>query len=98
MYNEIQKLNKMLIDMGIPHEFRPMFDGYYLKVFNNEGDVLCDAIEHQGSLGSQKDLIEIFNATTRKEGDVLGYITADEAFKRFKYCWLNNTVFYKEEK
>lgn len=28
---------------------------------------------------------------------VLGYLTAEEVFKRFKYCWEHQTSVYKEE-
>lgn len=29
---------------------------------------------------------------------VLGHLTAEEVFKRFKYCWEHQTSVYKEEK
>lgn len=29
--------------------------------------------------------------------DVLGYLTAEEVFKRFKYCYKHNTSVYRKE-
>ena len=31
-----------------------------------------------------------------KNDDVLGFLTAEEVFKRFKYCYENNTNVYVE--
>jgi len=43
------------------------------------------------------DLIEICGGLTAEEsnqGPVLGYVSAADAFKRFKYCYKNNTHIY----
>lgn len=61
---------------------------------------LADAIEHGFSYGNQRDLLEIMGGLTEEEmkyDDVLGYLTAEEVFKRFKYCWEHQTSAYKEE-
>lgn len=58
-----------------------------------------DVIQHYGSYGESQDLLEIMGALTVEEyeGDsVLGYLTAEEVFKRFKYCYEHGTRFYKE--
>lgn len=59
-----------------------------------------DVIEYFGSYGQENDLLEIMGGLTIEEREndiVLGYLTAEEVFKRFKYCYENNTSIYKEE-
>lgn len=61
---------------------------------------LADAIEYKGSYGNEQDKLEIMGALTEEEmyyDSVLGYLTAEEVFKRFKYCWEHQTSVYKEE-
>ena len=74
------------------------YPAYAIKILKND-KLLCDAIEHTGSYGNNQDLIEICGALTTEEQEndtVLGYLTAEEVFKRFKYCYENNTNIYKE--
>ena len=60
-----------------------------------------DVIEYYGSHGYEEDLLEIMGGLTKEEeeqhGSVLGWLTAEEAFKRFKYCYEHNTSVYKKE-
>lgn len=87
-------------------EERRKADPYFGELFRNKypayqirlGD-LADAIEYDGSHGNEQDLLEIMGGLTEKEQEedsVLGYLTAEEVFKRFKYCYENNTSTYKE--
>lgn len=102
---EILKLKEMLEKANIPFTFTDdMYGGYkkpsYQIVIYNKIDNktrLCDAIYHFGSYGYEQGLLEIMGALTEKERDddsVLGYLTADEVFKRFKFCYEHNTNIY----
>lgn len=55
--------------------------------YPSKGNLIADAIEHFGSYGSDEDLIEIQGLLTDAEkqyDSVLGHLTAEEVFKRFK--------------
>lgn len=59
---------------------------------------LADVIENRGSYGNERDLLEIMGGLTEEEMEydsALGYLTAEEVFKRFKYCWEHQTSAYK---
>lgn len=74
--------------------YRNKYPAYQIRLGN-----LADAIEHDGSYGNEQDLLEIMGGLTAKEqldGSVLGGLTAEEVFKRFKYCYENNTSTYEE--
>jgi hypothetical protein len=101
-YTEILKLKTMLEDAKIPFLFKDdMYNGYkkpsyQIEIIKN-GIRLCDAVQNYGSYGEEKDLIEIMGGLTyeeNKKDSVLGYLTADDVFKRFKYCYENNTSIY----
>lgn len=60
---------------------------------------LADVIQYRGSYGNAQNLLEIMGGLTEEEmeyNSVLGYLTAEEVFKRFKYCWEHQTSVYKE--
>ena len=103
---EIIKLKNMLDEAGIPYEFTDEFFGKFMKpsyqivINGNDGKKLCDVIYHYGSYGYDQNLLEIMGALTEEESEddsVLGYLTAKEVFKRFKYCYEHKTKFYKKE-
>lgn len=105
-YKEIFKLKQMLEDANIPFEFfdntfdESSFLSYQIIINDKNNEKLCDAIQCLGSYGEKEDLIEIMGGLTQKEGkydSVLGGLTAEEVFERFKYCYLNNTSIYKEK-
>ena len=90
-YTEILKLNEMLTKAEIPHSFDRMFDGYQIVYFY-KGERIADVIEHFGSYGSEENLLEIMGCMTPEEeeqGRVLGFLTAEEVFKRFSKDFLN---------
>ena len=98
IYKEILKLKQMLDDAGILYESF-MYDlfsgGFQLRLNSN-----IDVIEHRFSYGNDEDLLEIQGALTeeeRKTDTVKGWLTAEEVFKRFKYCYEHNTSIYCEE-
>lgn len=101
-YKEIFKLKKMLEREGIPFGFNNSFfgDNSYQIVVYKYDKIICDAVQHTWSYGNNKDLIEICGGLTKEElksDTVLGYLTAEEVFKRFKYCYENDAYVYKEE-
>lgn len=58
---------------------------------------LADVVEHCYSYGEENDQLEIMGAMTKEELEqdgVLGRLTAEEVFKRFKYCWEHQTSEY----
>ena len=89
---------KVKIDTGTPVDkvfYSHQYPAYQIRLGN-----LADVIEHCYSIGCLKDKLEIMGGLTEEEMDydsVLGYLTAEEVFKRFKYCWEHQTSVYKEE-
>lgn len=83
-YNEILVLHTMLTEANIPHEIIPFLNGYQI-CYPSQKDVVCSAIEHDGSYGRDSDLIEIMGLLTEEEEEsnsVVGYLTAIEVFRR----------------
>lgn len=91
-YNIKEKLGKNPAKEAF---YQWLYPAYQIRL----GD-LADVIEHRGSYGNEADLLEIMGGLTEEEMEydiVLGYLTAEEVFKRFKYCWEHQTSVYKEE-
>lgn len=82
-YTEILKLDKMLTEAGVPHTIDRLFDGWQVIYPNKESQV-ADAIQHFGSYGNAENLLEIMGLVLPEETDdcVLGYLTAEDVFKR----------------
>lgn len=102
---EIIKLKNMLEEAKIPfkytnHAFGGQAPAYQITINSKEtNDYLCDAIYHFASYGYNMGKLEIMGALTIEESEhntVLGYLTAEEVFKRFKYCYEHNTSVYEE--
>lgn len=94
----------MITNAGVPHvirEARRYSNGKQMILLNDQGRRLADAIICFGSYGYTKGLLEIMGALTEREEKestgVLGFLTAEEVFKRFKYCSEHNTSIYVEE-
>lgn len=102
-YTEILKLKKMLEEAKIPFEFTDDF--FDLRDKNNPAYQIrlspdVDVVQHKYSYGEEQNLLEIMGGITVEEmkvDDVKGYLTAEEVFKRFKYCYEHNTSVYVEE-
>ena len=80
---------------GLAQIYREQYPAYQIQLGN-----LADVVEHCYSRGNEQDLLEIMDAMTKEEQEqcaVLGYLTAEEVFKRFKYCWEHQTSTYKED-
>ena len=99
-YSEIFKLKNMLKDANIPFEWANTsdimdVDGYRILLTPE-----IDAVETDASCGGKENKLEIQGALTREElenDSVLGWLTAEEVFKRFKYCFENGTSIYFDE-
>jgi len=100
-YKEILKLKVMLDEAGIPFICKNIYDGCQIVIQNkNNSQTLCDAVEHSYSYGSEVDRLEIQGAITLEESksdSVEGYLTAEEVFKRFKFCYDNNVFIYLDK-
>lgn len=95
--SEIFKLEQMLREAHIPYEKGKLYDGYYIDIYTADGKILCDAICHKYSYGYAQGLLEIMGGLTKAEeacDGVLGYLTAEQAFARFQYCYEHNTSTY----
>lgn len=91
--NKLEKNGKITPYLG--ELYRNKYPAYQIRL----GD-LADAIQYDGSYGNRQDLLEIMGGLTEKEKEedsVLGYLTAEEVFKRFKYCYEHKTSTYKKE-
>lgn len=88
IYREILKLECMLSEANIPHTLGRIYDGWQVCYPTNDPCTrVMDAIEHFGSYGKDIDKIEIMGLLTPYEEEhdyVLGYLTAEEVFKRIK--------------
>lgn len=96
-YTEILKLDKMLSEANIPHSLERFMDGWQVCYPKSENRI-ADAIEHRGSYGNTANLLELMGLLTSEELEhnaVVGGLTADEVFKRFKEHY-ENTVKEKE--
>ena len=103
---EIIKLKKMLKEAKIPFEYiylinrDKIYPAHQIIIKGKTNKILCDAVQNFFSYGNEKDLIEIRGALTEEENEmdcVLGYLSAKEVFKRFKYCYEHNTSVYRKE-
>lgn len=91
-YTEILKLDELLNKSNIPHTLHKMFDGFQILYpqCRERCNCVMDAIEHRGSYGSEKNLLEIQGLLTEEEqrnDSVLGFLTAEEVFKRIENHW-----------
>ena len=88
-YKEIKATN----NIALIKASKDLEKSYQIIIYKN-GERLCDVIYGYG-----EGLLEIMGGLTEEErgyDEVLGCLTADEVFKRFKYCYENNTSLYKE--
>ena len=82
-YTEILKLDKMLTDENIPHTLDRYLDGWQV-IYPSEEKRVADAIQHCGSYGNSKNLLEIMGVVKPEETEdsVLGHLTAEDVFNR----------------
>lgn len=87
-YQEIICLHKMLESENIPHDFTKMQDGWHIEypAIAAACNRVCSVVEHHGSYGSEKDLLEIMGLVSKEEAEdgVKGNMAAKEVFERIK--------------
>ena len=96
-YEQFFKLESMLKEAGIPFERQDASYGllriHYPRHANpetGETDFICSAICGNGTYGFEHGLLEIMGLLTPEEEEfdsVVGYLTADDVFKRIKSDW-----------
>lgn len=83
---ELQLLAIGLIKRGIQFEFREIFNGGQIIVYEKDSKIkrAWDAICHDGSYGRERGLLEVMGDLVNEEaGDgVEGYLTAKEVLER----------------
>lgn len=92
-YQEIHRLDKMLVDAGIPHTMAHLHGGWQIIYPKDGKQRVMDAVEHHFSYGEKEDLLEIMGLLTPEEAkndSVVGYLTAENVFSRIKEHWAHN--------
>ena len=76
-FTEIEKLDDMLCEAGIPHICMPCWDGKQIRVYADEAmtDELDDCVIHSGSHGVHAGLLETFSLNNCD-----GFETAEQVF------------------
>lgn len=97
-YKEIIKLQNMLVQNGIPFAISSFKNGCSITVYlkDNKTEIGC-ASEYDGSIGGNSDLLELIGPLHKTEYDndsMIGNVTANDAFIRFKLCYNNNNANY----
>ena len=82
---EIFRLSSMLDKEKIIHEVRYKINGYQLA-YPSFDNCICSATCNKYSYGGNRGLLEISGLIDEKESlhDVLGYLSAEDVFKRIK--------------
>ncbi len=94
----VENLSIMLNGSNIPNVVKSVDGGSALIVHLKNNEKLS-AICTSSSWGSSKGLLEICGGVTEEEGiisDVFGGLSDANVFERFKYCYENNTRYYKK--
>lgn len=84
--------------------FNSFYPAYQIKIYKNgTKEDICDVVQNCISYCNKQDLLEIMGGLTEEErwlDSVLGGLTAEEVFKRFKQCYENGRSTYEnlEEK
>lgn len=107
-YKEIFRLKKMLEDAKIPFDFFemdpqarliiPEWEHWHIN-YPSRADTVISVIEGIGTYGEQDDKLEIMGGLTREErkhDQVIGWLTAEDVFKRIKKDYLRRNK--KDEK
>lgn len=96
-YTEIFKLKKMLEEAKIPFEFYKNNKSWLRIVYkpDKKGNFKCGVVQGCISYGGQQGFLEIMGLLTAEEerqGSVVGWLTAEEVFKRIKEDWENDEL------
>ncbi len=85
-YDEIKKLDDLLNQANIPHDFHPFMGGFQVTYYGKKGKpeaepgtilgpgfgAICSAVEHSFSYGHENDTIEISGLMTKEEYESTG--------------------------
>lgn len=82
-YKAILQLEEELTKLGIEHELKRLFDGYILYYPSMENRI-GDVIEHSGSYGHSKDLMEAYGFPECGKDRIISCLTVEEALTLFK--------------
>ena len=105
---QMDQLESLLIENKIPYKRYDCKSSSSL-VIGNEEEPLCECVYSLESIGFREGLLEIAGGLTDREMEVAacivkhkyqgfkGFLTAEEVFKRMKFCYENNTSEYVEE-
>ncbi len=77
-YTEIYRLKNKLQKQKIPFKFYAMFDGFQIII--NYGGIYVSIIEHFGSYGVEKDLLEMWDY----HNEPVGWMTAEDCLKKIE--------------
>jgi len=90
---EMNKLIVMLAKADIPFEifpFKVSDEPAFLVASPNEKDRVIDAVCHKFSYGGEEGFLEVMATGICEYDDVIGYLTAEQAFEYFvKYVKKN---------
>jgi hypothetical protein len=89
-YQEIIKLDRLLQLKEIPHTFERLMDGWQICYPTKGGSRVVSVIEHHGSYGNERDLLEIMGLLTPEEeqdDEVVGYLTSQNVYERILAHW-----------
>lgn len=88
---EIMKLKEMLEKAGIPHVFKRNGENSFQICYPADGfRRKCSVIQSCWSYGGDENLLEIMGLLTeteREEDAVLGWLSAEEVYKRIEKNW-----------
>lgn len=85
-YKEIFRLAGMLAEADIPFEFEEHYNGGHI-MYPNKENTICSIIEHDRSIGSSYDSLEIMGLLTKTELEYdifCGGLMAKTVFDRIK--------------
>jgi len=92
-YREIIALDRLLQLKEIPHSFEKFMDGWQICYPKNGSNWVVSVIEHCGSYGHEKDLLEIMGLLTPEEeqiDSVVGGLTLEDVYNRILTHWESN--------
>lgn len=77
-YNEMDKVEKYLIEKKIRYKRAAFRDGEQITVFDENGRQVWDVVIHEISYGHEENLLEARGEALIGHGDVEGWLTAED--------------------
>lgn len=81
---EIEKLDKALTEMNVEHYLDSLAGGYQIFVYDENGDVVWDAICTENSYGYSDGLLEVYGKIVPEKDGVVGFLTAAQVIEMMK--------------